>query len=101
MTDRKLMIAIVGTIGLVALLGEIVLFWRILDALDNDKVSGTELAVMVGAAAGLGALVTGVIGWFAPSPLSKTTLGGDEPTPVVGPDGGPVPTTIQPEGATP
>lgn len=91
MTDRKIMILIVGAIGVIALLGEIVLLWRILDALNDSQVSGTELAVMVGAAGGLGALVTGVIGWFAPSPLSKTTAA-DEPMTVVGPGGGPIET---------
>lgn len=81
-SDRKLMIIIVGVIGLGALVGNIIMNWRIIDALNDARITGTELAVICQTAGALLAIVTGVIGWFAPSPLSKSTTT-DDPTTVV------------------
>lgn len=92
--DRTLIIVAITIVGVAALLGAIVLGAMVILGLKSGDdlqpgVSSFLLALL--------AIGGGVGAYLAPSPLSKTSGTSDEPTPVVGPDGGPVITEDAPK----
>lgn len=88
-SDRRTVVHVLGAVALVALLGAITLYVLLLRALGDDSIDAAELAVIVGAVAGLVGLAGTCVGVLAPSPLSKSATSQDVQE-VAGPGGGPV-----------